>query len=401
MREKLKTSLLRRRQEEISERNPLKYLKSADVETLLDAAIEAIFLFTRGGGDETPIYLANMISAIGGSINSRVRTTRDSAKAAKAGAFVLYSFEEAGILQVKLGHGPKKHAAYHVNILNDSAIADLWRTISVEKCEKLPALEKPSHWETGRKESGLTLIKTQCEGVLDGIHPKTHPMIFECANKSQDVGWIINDFIFEVESWAFAEKTEAFSGIWNLVSAEARKSKIRETRTILGIASKVIGRTFWHHYTYDFRGRKYVSTAYLHEQGSDVARGLLLRADCKRLTEQGYYWLLISIASNWAGSCGRADGYKTDKIPLQDRIEWVLKNEAKLISYAEAPKVNTGWYDADAPWQFLAACRELKLLRDWQAKEWHDSQLEGRTYDPYGYESHAEVYLDGLLKSCQ
>lgn len=142
-------------------------------------------------------------------------------------------------------------------------------------------------------------------------------------------------------------------------------------------------------------GRKYTRTAYLHEQGSDPARGLLLRADKKRITEQGFLWLLVSIASNWAGGCGREDGYKTDKIPLDDRVAWVLANEETFISYGTDPKGNTGWFDADCPWQFLAACRELKLFRDWQKQEWQDSQKEGRSYDAYGYESHLEVFVDG------
>ena len=44
-------------------------------------------------------------------------------------------------------------------------------------------------------------------------------------------------------------------------------------------------------------------------------------------------------------------------------------NEEILLSYAENPKVNQGWMSADSPWQFLAACIELKKLREWQYNE--------------------------------
>lgn len=146
-------------------------------------------------------------------------------------------------------------------------------------------------------------------------------------------------------------------------------------------------------YYTDFRGRKYPTTAYLHEQGSDLARGLLLRADKKPIGKDGFFWLLVSIASNWAGSSGRKDGAKTDKIPLQERYEWALENEEVILSYAESPKVNQGWMKADKPWQFLAACIELMNFRIWQ--------VERNDFEDYNYSSHLECYIDGSNNGSQ
>ena len=84
-------------------------------------------------------------------------------------------------------------------------------------------------------------------------------------------------------------------------------------------------------YYLDFRGRKYPTTTYLHEQGTDQAKGLLLREDKKKIGKEGFFWLMISIANNWAGDAGRDDGAKTDKIPLQDRYQWTIDNEGFLI----------------------------------------------------------------------
>lgn len=156
-------------------------------------------------------------------------------------------------------------------------------------------------------------------------------------------------------------------------------------------------------------GRKYPATAYLHEQGSDLARGLLLRQDSKPIGKEGFFWLMVSIASNWAGDSGRPDGAKTDKIPLRDRYMWALDNEEILLSYAEKPKVNQGWMNADNPWQFLAACLEFKRFRDWQYSFFDDppdvglidSELEKLGVDPYDFESSLECYIDGSNNGSQ
>jgi len=157
------------------------------------------------------------------------------------------------------------------------------------------------------------------------------------------------------------------------------------------MSNQLIDKTFYHLYTYDFRGRKYPSTAYLHEQGSDLAKGILKRADAKPIGEHGYNWLCISLANNWAGDCGRSDGVKSDKVPLKDRIRWSLDNKEILLSYAENPKVNQGWMKADKPWQFLAACNELLLVENWVRS--------GGNRDDFI--SHIECYIDGSNNGSQ
>jgi DNA-directed RNA polymerase len=150
-------------------------------------------------------------------------------------------------------------------------------------------------------------------------------------------------------------------------------------------------------YYYDFRGRRYPATAYFHEQGTDLAKGLLLREDKKEIGKEGFFWLMVSIASNWAGASGREDGAKTDKIPLKDRYLWSTDNEDILLDYAMQPKVNQGWMKADKPWQFLAACNELKKLREWQIK--HGFHLD--PFNDFGYSSSLECFVDGSNNGSQ
>ena len=64
---------------------------------------------------------------------------------------------------------------------------------------------------------------------------------------------------------------------------------------------------------------------------------------------------------------------------------------------------------ADNPWQFIAACFELKKFRGWQMQFFDDyvdlsiidSALESLGVDPYDYESHLEAYVDGSNNGSQ
>lgn len=382
-------SIKRRLEVEVSPRNPVKFLKTGEPETYVNDVISIVYLYTRPkkGQKNASIYFSEMVAAIGHTVRSKLKQRQDSGLAAKAGSFLLYTFEELGYLKVKIGRGSNKHQAYIIEVLNDEGIVKLWADLPVEDAKKLPSETPYEAWTSTRHATGANMVKTQNKTVLKELTPETHPIVFSCINRAQSVGWRINEEIFKLYSWALRNKTDAFSDIWDQQSAEAKATKVREAKAIGEIAKRFIGKTFYHLYYFDFRGRKYPTTAYLHEQGSDLARGLLMRADKKAIGKEGFFWLLVSIASNWAGSSGRDDGAKTDKIPLKDRYLWVLDNEEIILSYAENPKVNQGWMKADSPWQFLAACLELMNLRIWQSRK--------KDYEDYSYESHLECYIDG------
>ena len=411
MKKRLIESLKRRLATEVAPQNPVSFLKQLEVENVIDTIIAVVYLYTRPkkGLNKQSIYLAEIISAIGHAVRNKAKLKRSSGVAAKAGAFILYSFEENGMLQVMLGQGAKGHNSYVVQVLNDEAICTLWSAIDNSSIEKLPSETPYAPWTSSKHPTGMSLIKTRSREVLEKLTPETHPMVFACVNKAQEIGWRVNKTVYDLHLWALRNKTDAFADIWELQNPEAKTTKIREARAIGDIAKRFLNKTFYHIYSFDFRGRKYPATAYLHEQGSDLARGLLLRADSKVIGKQGFFWLTVSIASNWAGSSGREDGAKTDKIPLLDRHRWVLDNEEILLSYAEKPKVNQGWMKADKPWQFLAACAELKRFRTWQqsffdetiAVELVESELEKLDVDPYDFESSLECYIDGSNNGSQ
>jgi DNA-directed RNA polymerase len=400
MKHKILESIKSRLKTEVSPRNPIKYLLQLKVEDYIDNVISVVYLYTRPkkGPNKNSIFFTEVIAAVGHNVRGKYKLRRDSALAAKTGAFILYTFEELGYIELTLGQGSKGHGTYIVKVLDDDGICNLWNNLDPSQIEKLPSETPYADWTSAKHESGMWLIKTQNKDVLEAISPETHPILFDCVNRAQRVGWKINEDLFNIHAWALRNKTEAFSDIWELQNLEARATKLREAKAIGDIAKRFLNKTFYHLYYYDFRGRKYVATAYLHEQGSDLARGLLLRADRKKIGAEGFFWLMVSIASSWAGDAGREDGAKTDKIPLEDRYLWSKDNEEILLSYAESPKVNQGWMKADKPWQFLASCLELMKLRIWQVSV-YDKFKE--FFNEYDYESSLEVYVDGSNNGSQ
>jgi DNA-directed RNA polymerase len=388
MRLLLLASLRKRIQSEIAPQSPLKFLKTVVLHELLDDIISNVYLYTRPKrGNDKAILMAEIISVLGHAMRRGVK--KDSSIAAKTGAFILYSFQELGMLEAKLGAASNGHATYIVEILNDAAIQTLWEGIGRASGRgKLPSETPYAPWTEFKHPTGAVLVKTGSKIIPTLLTVETHPIIFDSINKSQNTAWCINNEVYAVAKWALNNHTDAFSDIWEQVNPQAKTTKLRETKAILSIADKFIDRVFYHMYYLDFRGRKYPTTAYLHEQSSDIAKGLLLRKDKKTIGEEGFFWLCVSIASNWSGNSGREDGAKTDKIPLKDRHQWVMDNEEIILSYAVSPKVNQGWMGADKPWQFLAACVEFK-----------NAIALGARY--LEYQSHLECFIDGSTNGSQ
>jgi len=389
MREQLVNIIKARVNSELDVRNPVKkLLDRVDIAQAVDIAISVVYLYTRmKKGSNKTVYMAEIISAIGHQIISKNKMKRDSSVAAKTGTFFLYTFDQLEYLEVMLGQGKGGHAAYIVKVLNDEAITGLWEELPKTGVEKLPALTPYAPWTSVRHSTGALMIKTGNQYVNSIVQPETHPILFSVLNKAQSIGWRVNNEILAVQKWALKNKTEAYNDIWSQRSPEAKATKLREARAVISMAERFSQDVFYHLYYYDFRGRRYPTTAYLHEQSTDPAKGLLLFDKSKRLGSAGFRWLLISIASNWGGDSGRDDGLKTDKIPLAERVAWAEDNLEILLSYAQSPKLNTGWMNADKPWQFLSMCFELM----------HAFECE----NPYDYCSSIVVYIDGSNNGSQ
>jgi len=364
MRSKLKRSLKRRIDLEISGNHKINFLKQVDVDKILDEAIIPVaYLYTRDLRGESDIYFIDLVSAMGARAMKICGQSKNTVTAVRLGSFLLYSLEEMELMAAYKGSNTRsRHACYKIEVTNDRAITKLWKNLKLEPNGKLPSSEPYDAWSCGRHSSGMPLIKSLHPNLLDEMYIKTQPKVFGLVNKLQEIGWNINKDILELQIWAFEYEEEAFSGVWRAPSSQAKDSKLRESEAILNMAQRFEDSEFYHLYSYDFRGRVYPTTAYLHEQGHDQSKGLLLRASRQKISERGLYWLLINMANLWGGDTG--DGRKTDKIHLDDRAQWSLDNEDSFVKYAADPRVNKGWMVADKPWQFLANCIELCKFRE-------------------------------------
>ncbi|KAG9246567.1 mitochondrial DNA-directed RNA polymeras-like protein [Calycina marina] len=146
----------------------------------------------------------------------------------------------------------------------------------------------------------------------------------------------------------------------------------------LEIARALRNEVFYFPHNVDFRGRAYPIPPYLNHMGADHCRGLLVFGRGKELGEAGLRWLKIHLANVF--------GY--DKASLEEREAFAGQNIDKIHEAISNPlKGSRWWLTAASPWQFLAACVELK------------NALE--CPDPTKYVSNLPVHQDGTCNGLQ
>lgn len=114
----------------------------------------------------------------------------------------------------------------------------------------------------------------------------------------------------------------------------------------LGVADKFKDHAkLWFVYGADFRGRFYPSTSGISPQGSDMQKALLMFSEGKPLAdEDAVKWFMIHGANKFG----------VDKVPLPERVQWVMDNHEQIMRWADSPVEDRTWLQADKPFQFLA-----------------------------------------------
>ena len=154
------------------------------------------------------------------------------------------------------------------------------------------------------------------------------------------------------------------------------KSKIIEFDLTMA-RSKLIGdKTFYQYVEADYRGRIYYTTPFLNFQGNDIARGQMLFAKGKPMTDAGLRRLKIHIAvcynetyhkdnlPNWLTTDYKPylkdeelDDISVDKMTLEDREAWTDNNIDRLLEIANKEIIDP---NAEKPISLLASVLEIK-----------------------------------------
>jgi hypothetical protein len=157
---------------------------------------------------------------------------------------------------------------------------------------------------------------------------------------------------------------------------DKRKADRKTVKADLRDANWCGNGTVYLDYGCDKRGRVY-SEQHLNYAREDHVRALFEFERGEPLGDDGMFWLEVHTA-NCEGS--------TDKEPWDDRRRWTKKNKDRIDRVASDPQNNyDDWRDADKPFAFVAACRELSRARK----------------DPAGFITHLPIPFDGACNGIQ
>ena len=205
----------------------------------------------------------------------------------------------------------------------------------------------------------------------------------DAVNALQATAWRLNDVMFDVIVECF-NRGMAVKGLpkvnqerpvrlkdaeWSAMTAQERKlKKVRDEQLVKAIntamCDKVMFTTdmaqardlavverFYTPMNCDWRGRVY-ALSHFNFQRDDRIRSMFLFADGEPIGEDGLRWLKVHVAN-----CG--DFGKISKRPIAERIKWCDDNISWLKTNASEPLKYVNWTNADKPFLFLAAVKEL------------------------------------------
>ena len=329
-------------------------------------------------------------------------------------ALIDLTIQHTGLLTHKIMNKEgKKRRLILASDTTMQAIQDLNKFKEVLKPEFYPCVSPPRDWTTPydggywtHNVRDLTLVKTHNHNYLSELKHFDMPYVYGAVNAMQNTPFKVHNFILETlkEIWGTGIHLPTLPPSENYplpakpvdiaTNKEARTAWKREAviihtennrldskrlllRKTIEIADKFKDEpTLYMVYQLDFRGRIYAVPNYLNPQGTDFAKALLTFAEGKPINEEGACHLAIH----------GANCFGFDKVGLQDRIDWVQKNQERILNCARDPLADLWWAkEASSPFQFLAFCYE-----------WAGWCKHGE-----GFVSHLPVSADGSCNGLQ
>lgn len=242
------------------------------------------------------------------------------------------------------------------------------------------------YWGKGRRPTRF--VRTHTKAALERYRDVNMPEVYKAVNLAQNTAWSINSKVLEVaealtswenvpvKKWPSAaiaelptkpddiETNEGSLKAWKkAASVVYRAESARISRRLSLELNITMARKFadfeaiYFPHNLDWRGRVYAECSFS-PQGNDVTKGLLQAAHAEPVGEDGIQWLMIH-GANTAG---------VDKVPFDQRKQWVRDNESTILRCAEDPLTHTEWMGMDSPFCFLAFCFEWAgVVRDGSA----------------------------------
>lgn len=256
-----------------------------------------------------------------------------------------------------------------------------------------PMVTHPYPWQAGPSgtladgvQGGYIRIRTPLIGRMfqvqrEQILAAKMPRLLEGLNRVSGMAWKINNRVLDVARQVWTEGGNMLSipprdqrdqppipediDTNKIANANYRRDMVAwhkqdvsdralrtEFVTRLGVAEQFANDTFYFPHQLDFRSRAYPIPASLNHQGPDLCRGLLNAANGAEPGNRGTWWLMVH-----AANC-----YGVDRVPFDERVQWVMDHMGEIARVARDPLGTDFWHHADKgkkPWQFLAACFAL------------------------------------------
>eukprot|EP01129_Flabellula_baltica_P012115 TRINITY_DN5418_c0_g1_i1.p1 TRINITY_DN5418_c0_g1~~TRINITY_DN5418_c0_g1_i1.p1 ORF type:complete len:915 (-),score=191.24 TRINITY_DN5418_c0_g1_i1:1274-4018(-) len=228
--------------------------------------------------------------------------------------------------------------------------------------------------------------------------------IYEALNVLGGTAWKVNQFVLDVMEEVIIEENGGLGELPSLVdmplplvgpegmTKEWHKETKRIHRTNYNLNSlrcdlelkMEVARFFkgykevYFPHNLDFRGRVYPIPPHLNHMGADIARGLLVFSEGKKLGKRGLWWLKVQV-SNVMGN---------DKVTLEERVKYTEDNMDKVYESVYHPLNGSRWWlEADDPWQCLGTCHEIVRAIE--------------SGDPENFISHIPLRQDGTCNGLQ
>jgi DNA-directed RNA polymerase len=304
-----------------------------------------------------------------------------------------------------------------------------WLEQAHNRCElmapmHLPMIVEPKAWSSpfngGYLSQRVSLLKVRNEAYLSELTECEMPAVYAALNAMQSTRWRINRGIlaalksvwdaglslgelpprdslpvptppqadFDVAKEQRTEEQQARIKAWKAEANKVYSENMRLESKRVSLTQKLwVAEKFEQYdaiyfpHVMDWRGRAYPVPATLSPQGDDAAKAMLEFADGKPLGDNGAYWLAVH----------GANCFGVDKVAFEERTKWVHDNALAIVDSAMDPLANRWWTEADAPWQFLAFCKE------WAGLCLHTAN-GGAQED---FVSHLPVGLDGSCNGLQ